>query len=139
VVELEPVHLGPDDLVVDAPFDGPALRVDRGEAVLEGFDPALLRGHGRGRIVGHAVDDPRLLELAELLPEGEEIFVAPSIGYTRVVAAPLPEASAGAERSALQAASQNDTPKIKTPATAPRTIRRISILPSYVRVHTIRH
>ena len=83
VVELEPVHLGPDDLVVDAPVDGPGGGIDGGQAVLEGLEAAPLDGHGRGCVVGHAAGDARLLELAEILPERQEALVGPAGGSGR--------------------------------------------------------
>ncbi len=80
VVEFEAVHLGPDDLAVDAALDRPAGRVDGGEAVLESLDTALLSGHGFGRMIGHATDDAGLLEFVELLPEGQQVVVASARG-----------------------------------------------------------
>ena len=69
VVEVQPVHLGTDDVPVDLLRDRPAGPIDRGQTSLEGGERFVLRGHCRSGVVRHSVNDARLLEFAPFLEQ----------------------------------------------------------------------
>ena len=75
VIEVEPVHLRADDVPVHLLRDRPARR-DRWRPGGAGSRQlALLRGHRRRGVVGHAVHQLRLLERAPVREERHEIRV----------------------------------------------------------------
>ena len=75
VIEIEAVHLGAHCVVVRLLRDGPVSRVDRGEPLLVSSKRPLLRRHRRGRVVRDAVDELRLLELAPVGEQRDQISV----------------------------------------------------------------
>src|SRR5262249_40893442 len=75
VIEVEPVHLRADDVVVDLLRDRPARRIHGSEPSAVRGKLALLTGH-RGRpVVRNAIDEDRWLEPAPVLEELEEIVI----------------------------------------------------------------
>ena len=81
MIEVEAVHLGLHHVVVDLLCDRPAARVDRRQAGLIVGQLALLRRHGRGRVVVHAVHEHRLLEVSPVLEQCDEIVVIGARGH----------------------------------------------------------
>src|SRR5438874_6461598 len=73
VIEIEAVHLRPDDLVIDLLRHRPFPRVQRSKPRLKIPKLAVLARHRRRRVIGDAVHDPRLLERAPLREERDEI------------------------------------------------------------------
>src|SRR5262249_25329694 len=69
VVEIESVHLRPDDVPVNLLVDGPIARGDVGETALERRKPSMLSGHCAGGIIRNAVDETRPLKRS---PFGKE-------------------------------------------------------------------
>jgi len=80
VVEVESVHLGPDQVMVDLVRDRPLRDVDPGEPALVVLQALPLGFHRLGGVVRHAVDDLRFLEDAELLEELEQVVVGSGRG-----------------------------------------------------------
>ena len=67
MIELEPVHFGADDMIVDLRRDRPSGRIDRLEAPLIRRELRLLRGHRGGAIVVHTGHALRWLKCAPVL------------------------------------------------------------------------
>ena len=80
MVEVESVHLGPDQVVVDLVGDRPVVDFDRGQPRLVVLEPLALPLHRLGRVVGQAAHDLGLLEGAELLEELEQVGVGAGRG-----------------------------------------------------------
>ena len=76
MIEVEPVHLGAQEVVVHLSCHGPCCRVDRRKLLPVFREGVVLRRHRRLPVVGHAVDDPRLLERAPIGEEGDQVVVA---------------------------------------------------------------
>src|SRR5262245_26140061 len=76
MIELQPVHLGPDELPIDALWNRPALRIDGGQALLKLCEGAALFLHRRGAVVWNPVRHLRLLDVAPLAEQGDEVLVA---------------------------------------------------------------
>ncbi len=72
MVEVEPVHLGADQVMVDLLGDGPVVDFDGGQPRLVVLEPLALPLHRLGGVVGHAAHDLGLLEDAEVLEELQE-------------------------------------------------------------------
>ena len=81
MVEVEPVHLGADQVVVDLLGDRPLRDVDCLESALVVLQALPLGFHRLGRVVGHAVHDGRFLEDAELLEELQQVVVGTGRGF----------------------------------------------------------
>jgi hypothetical protein len=75
MVEIQSVHLGPQDLPVHVLVHGPAVGLDCGEAPLIRGKLALLGGHRGCRVIGHAVHELRMLEGAPVREQRDEIGV----------------------------------------------------------------
>jgi hypothetical protein len=75
LVEVEPVHLGAHDPVVDLLRDRPAGDVDRSQPRLERRQRAPLLFHGGGRVIRHPVPERGPLELAPFLEQRHEVVV----------------------------------------------------------------
>ena len=101
-VEVEAVHLGAHERLVDACLDRPGARVDRLEAAAEALQVLQAPRKGRGGVVGRAVAQRRPFEGAPLLEELHERVIdrAPRAPRRRVPAAQRAPATAanGARR-----------------------------------------
>jgi hypothetical protein len=76
MIEVEPVHLGAHDVIIYLCGRRPTGSIQCSEAPLVRGELAMLRRHRARRVVGHAVDELRLLERA---PGGEQahlVFMA---------------------------------------------------------------
>ena len=80
MVEVEPVHLGADQVMVDLLGDGPVVDLDRGQPRLVVLEALALPLHRLGRVVGHAAHDLGLLEDAEVLEELQQVGVGAGRG-----------------------------------------------------------
>ena len=89
MVEVEPVHLGADDVVVDLLANRPAPDVHRGEAFLETPEPLVPRPHRGRAVVGDSVAFGRHDELAEFLEQTEEFLVSRRLAHS-VSSSPVP-------------------------------------------------
>ena len=76
MIEIEAVHLGLHETPVDLLRDVPAARVDSGQSPLPRGKLAVLCRHRCGRVIGHAVYQPRLLERAPLDEQLDQVVVA---------------------------------------------------------------
>ena len=66
-VEVEAVHLGAHERLVDLGIDGPSARIDRLQAAAEALQVLQAAREGRGGVVGGAVEQGRPFESAPLL------------------------------------------------------------------------
>jgi len=82
VIEIEPVHLGPNDVVVHLGVRRPPGGVERCEPLAVGRELAVLRGHGGGRVVGHAVHRFRLLKGTPRCEQRDQVVVTRRRGAT---------------------------------------------------------
>ena len=80
VVEVEPVHLGADEVVIDLVGDRPVGDLDCREPALVVLQALPLPLHRVGGVVGHAAVDLGLLEDAELLEELQQVVVCAGRG-----------------------------------------------------------
>jgi hypothetical protein len=76
VIEIEPVHLGADDVVVHLLGDRPRRWIDRAQPLDESCQLFLLGGHRRRRVVGNTVDSRGLLKHPPLGEERRQIAIA---------------------------------------------------------------
>jgi len=76
MIKIEAVHLGPNDVIVGLLRDRPGAGINGGEARLVAGQGLVLCGHGRRRVVGHAVHQWRTLKTPPLGEEQHEILVA---------------------------------------------------------------
>ena len=76
MIEVEPVHLRADDVVVDLLRNRPGARIDRGQPIHVAGEITTLRRHRRCRVVRHAVHALRLLECSPVSEEREHVLVA---------------------------------------------------------------
>ena len=108
MVEIEAVHLGLDQPVVDLLGDRPRRVVDGGQPRLEAREAPALLVHGGARVVGDALDDLRPLECAPLLEQPHERVVvgrsverrAPAVG-SRTGRGQQPDDDQNADRDAV--------------------------------------
>ena len=77
MVELEPVHLGTRQVIVDLLRNRPLAHVELRQPTLVLAQLAELTRHRSRRVVRHAVIDYGLVELPEILEKTYEIAVRP--------------------------------------------------------------
>ena len=75
VIECQAVHLGPDQAIVHLSGDRPAAGVDSVESPPVNAQFLVLGGHGRGRVIGHPSNHPRLFKTTPLFEECQQILV----------------------------------------------------------------
>ena len=99
VVEVEAVHFRAHDVVIDLSADGPAARIDRGQATLPVDELPVLRGHGGRAVVRHAVDELRLLEGSPSGKQRDQVFVTDAPGRSARSVADVRSGERGGEQT----------------------------------------
>jgi hypothetical protein len=79
VVEVEPVHLGADQVPVDLLLHRPPGGAQSVQPVHPRRERGVLGSHGLGRVVRNTVRERRSFELAPLLEQLNELLVSPAL------------------------------------------------------------